>query len=231
MYCAEVPACASQVGLLKSIQSADSKDLGKLKILYSGSVAYAAPNYTAQCLAAKQAGVDSLYVSDSAAVVDRVQQDCASQGYNPLPVGYGASADNTWLTEPSLNGAYVVEANFPWFGTATAVEQDFHSALQQYDPSLLTAPTTFNANVSQVWASLEVYKAIVEQEKVAPTASSKDLVDAIYKLPAGWTVPGVTPPLTFGGAGKANPQIPCYFVAQVKDGKWTAPSSGYTCPQ
>ena len=231
MYCAEVPACASQVTVLKSIQSADSKDLGHLKIVYSGSVAYAAPNYTAQCLAAKQAGVDSLYVSDSAAVVDRVQEDCASQGYNPLPVGYGASADNTWLTEPSLNGAYVVEADFPWFGTTTTVEKDFHAALQQYDPSLLTAATTFNANVSQVWASLEVYKAIVEQENVAATASSKDLVNAIYKLPAGWTLADVTPPLTFGGPGKPNPQIECYFVAQVKDGKWTAPSSGYTCPQ
>jgi branched-chain amino acid transport system substrate-binding protein len=231
MYCAEVPACASQVTLLKSIQSSDAKDLGRLKITYSGSVAYAAPNYTAQCLAAKQDGVNSLYVSDSAAVAVRVEQDCASQGYNPLPVGYGASADNSWLSEPSLNGAYVVEEDFPWFGTTTTVEKDFHAALQNYDPSLLTAATTFNANVSQVWASLQVYKAIVEQEHVAPTASSKELISAIYKLPAGWSLPDVTPPLTFGGPGRPNPQIPCYFVAQVKGGQWTSPSSGYTCPQ
>lgn len=231
MYCAEVPACASQVTLLKTIRGADARDLGGLKIAYSGSVAYAAPNYTAQCLAAKQAGVNSLYVSDSAAVAVRVQQNCASQGYNPLPVGYGASADNSWLSQSSLNGAYVVEEDFPWFGTSTTVEKDFHSALQQYDPSLLTAATTFNANDSQVWASLEVYKAIVEQEKVAAAATSQDMISAIYKLPPGWSLPDVTPPLTFGGPGKPNPQIPCYFVARVRSGQWTAPSAGYTCPQ
>jgi branched-chain amino acid transport system substrate-binding protein len=231
MYCSEVPGCASQVTQLKSLATADSSALNGLSVIYSGSVSGSAPNYTAQCLAAEQSGANALYVSDSAAVTVRVMQDCASQGYKPVAVGYGASADNTWLKQSSLNGTDVVEEDFPWFGTSTQPEKDFHAALQQYDPNLLTASQTFSANDSQVWASLEAFKAIMEAQKVPPTATSADVVKAIYAMPAGWSVKDVTPPLTYGGPGKPNPQITCYFTAQIKDGQWTEPNTGYTCPK
>ena len=44
------------------------------------SIAAAAPNYTAQCVAAKQAGVTAVFIGDSTSVIARVAQDCDKQG-------------------------------------------------------------------------------------------------------------------------------------------------------
>lgn len=43
--------------------------------MYSGSISATAPNYTAQCVAAAQAGADGLFPADGMTVV-RVADDC-----------------------------------------------------------------------------------------------------------------------------------------------------------
>ena len=43
-------------------------------------IGFAAPNYTAQCLAAKQAGATAMSVGDASSIVVKVAQDCATQG-------------------------------------------------------------------------------------------------------------------------------------------------------
>ncbi|CUU56199.1 branched-chain amino acid transport system substrate-binding protein [Parafrankia irregularis] len=229
MYCTEAPACASQTEVLTKATAKYSAALNGISIAYTGTVASSAPNYTAQCLAAKQAGVDALYVANSASVTVRILKDCASQGFKPTVVGYGPSADDSWLTEPALDGALVEEQNFPWFGTETEVEKTLQAAIAQYAPDL-SKSHTFNANISQTWASLEVYKAIVEQGKLTPSSTAENLVDAIHALPKGWKVDGVTPPLTFGAAGSPNPAISCYYTAKVENGAWVEPTPGkYDC--
>jgi branched-chain amino acid transport system substrate-binding protein len=229
MYCSEVPACAAQTTAFKSQAAAHASSLGGVQVVYSGAVSGSAPSYTAQCLAAKQAGANAMFVSDSAAIADRVFKDCASQGYTPMPLGYGPSVDASWLGQPSFAGAYVTEENFPWFASSTPAEIVFHSAIKKYDPALLTA-VTFNANTSQVWAALEVYKAVMLKANAGDNPTPQKVVEALYSLPAGWSVAGVTPPLTFA-KDKPNPPVDCYFLIQIKDKNWTAADDGkVTCP-
>src|SRR5260370_30635387 len=119
MYCAESPACAAQTAVFKSRPAADASTLGEVQVVSAAAVSGSAPSYTAQCLAAKQAGANAMFVSDSAAIADRVFKDCASQGYTPMPLGYAPSVDDSWLGQPSFDGAHITEENFPSFPSST----------------------------------------------------------------------------------------------------------------
>ena len=51
---------------------------------YNAEIAATAPNYTAQCLAAKQAGVTSINIGSPAPCPPEWAEDCSQQGYNPI---------------------------------------------------------------------------------------------------------------------------------------------------
>jgi hypothetical protein len=143
-------------------------------------------------------------------------------------LGSGAQADNTWLKDPAFEGTYVYQADFPWVASSTPAQQDFQNALKQYAPGELTS-VTFNPNDSQVWAALEVFKAAIERAK--PTSfTASTVLSSIYALPASFSIPGITPPLTYA-KNAPNPNIDCYFLVQIKSGKWMVPGSGNPiCP-
>jgi branched-chain amino acid transport system substrate-binding protein len=228
-YCSEVPICAAQVSSLASQIKSDPALAPGASISYQGAVSASAPNYTAECLAMQQAGANAMYVVDGAATTVRVVNDCATQGFKPTVIGSGASADNTWLSDANFQDALVPQENFPWFSTATAGAREFNDALQTYDPGILTQPT-YNANVAQVWASLEVYAAAMTRANAGDNPTAADALNAMYALPAGFSIAGVTPPLTYT-KGKANPDDRCYFQAEIQNGKWTVPGSGAAiCP-
>ena len=80
-YCAEAPICAQAVPPAKAV----ARLLGMS--LTAGAISASEPSYTAQCLAAKSAGVDAIWVADTAPVVQRFAANCGQQGYDPQEVG------------------------------------------------------------------------------------------------------------------------------------------------
>ncbi len=84
LYCSESVSCAEGAPLVK----AAGKQLG-VPVVYSAEVAMSAPNYTAQCVAAQQAHVTSIFIGDSPSILARVANDCAQQGYNPIWIEEG----------------------------------------------------------------------------------------------------------------------------------------------
>ena len=79
MYCAEAAVCAEGVAPLKVA----AQSLG-IPLVYDTSITYDAPNYTAPCLAAKQAGADVLWIAQAVAATLSAGNSCAQQGYTPL---------------------------------------------------------------------------------------------------------------------------------------------------
>jgi branched-chain amino acid transport system substrate-binding protein len=228
MYCTEVPVCATSAATLKASIATNPSEFSGLKIVYTGGVSGSAPSYAAQCLAAQQAGADSLVISDGAAVSLRVMNNCGSQGFKPTLIGSGAEADNTWLADTLFNGVQVYQPNFPWIADSTPQQQAFQSALKQYAPQELTS-ATYNPNDAQVWAALEVFATAVDMAKPT-TFNSAAVLAALYALPANFTVPSLTPPLTYK-KNSPNPAVNCYFLVQIESGKYTVSNNGtYTCP-
>ena len=79
LYCAESPICQNGVAPFKATAKAEGITVG-----YVSSISFSAPSYTAECLAAKQGGVQIMNVADAVTVVEHVASDCSEAGLYPL---------------------------------------------------------------------------------------------------------------------------------------------------
>lgn len=213
LYCAEAPSCQETVPKIK----AEGTKL-RVPVVYSASISATAPNYTAQCVAAKQAHVTGLYVSHSSAVVANVARDCSRQGYNPviLEAGTGFSMklastpgtkDRLWISFPIL----------PFFVDKPEVRK-MNEALDKYYPGERTNVDAWSTFASQAWTGALLIERAVEASGVnssgaLSSAAIKKGLDSLKNETLG----GWSPPLTFT-AGKPH-SVGCWYTARIQNGK------------
>jgi branched-chain amino acid transport system substrate-binding protein len=213
IYCTEVAQCAQAVGVWKS----DVKIIPGMK--FGGVVAASetAPNYTAQCLVMKEAGVNALFPAGPPP--GTIATDCAQQGYHPLFLGSEGTITNADVTNPNLNGALQNQQGFPWFLDSTPAEKTFQAAEGKVWPQS-TTPTDISAG----WTGLQLLGAALANVPASKTVTSQDVLNGLYAL-HGTTLGGLSPsPITFT-QGKPTSQR-CYFVVQIKNKKWEAFDGG-----
>lgn len=212
LYCAESPQCQQSIELIKSA----GQQLG-VPDVYAASISKTAPNYTAQCLAAQQAGVTALIVEQSAPVIVNVAKDCDRQGYHPIYVIEGTGFT---MQEPSAAGLrdnlWAPFPDIPFFADTPFV-QKMNSVLDQYYPGLRTNPVDWAQNSVQTWTGGLLIQAAVAAAGVGPSnaVSAADVSKGLDSQ-QGATLDGWSPPLTFA-AGKPHP-VKCWFTARVQNG-------------
>jgi branched-chain amino acid transport system substrate-binding protein len=214
LYCAELPACAATNTLLQVF----GKPLG-VSVSYSSKVAATAPDFTAVCQGLKSSGVQSYTLGLAAATLKQVATQCGQQGLKAKLVVSNV-ADSTFPSDPAFDGIEVVDAMFPFFDDSTPATQEFHAALKQFAPSLGTAASPLNSEVTQAWASGKLFEAAVTTSG-ASTVTSATVKQGLYKLTAD-TLGGLTVPLTFT-PGKASNHN-CYFTYTIANGKFVEPN-------
>jgi branched-chain amino acid transport system substrate-binding protein len=212
LYCAESPDCAD----LGTQMTAVGKTVG-IPVTYAASISASAPNYTAQCLAAKQAGVTGLFVGDASAIIVRVAADCAQQNYNPVFVTQGAGGGENENTAPGLKDNLWSEyPDLPFFADTPAI-QAFDQAVNKYSPGVLQNKEVFTENAFMGWISMTLFQKALTASGVA----SKSVVSAATVLSGlnalkSETLDGMAPALTFA-AGKTH-AVTCYFTGRVQNG-------------
>lgn len=217
VYCAEVAACKQSVPALQGYAKAFNLDMST-----SAAIAVAAPSYTAQCLAAKQAGAQALIIDASYAAGSRFAPACAEQGYSPVYVIPSGAFDNRYLQVAQVNGAYVPATNALWFAGTPAVTQ-FQQAMAKYEPSAALGPNPMSG-----WTGGVLFAAAAASLPAKPTPA--DVFTALYALPKNDTLNGLAPPLDFHSGAPAS-QVNCFFLAQINGGKLTAPTgTAAICP-
>jgi branched-chain amino acid transport system substrate-binding protein len=217
VYCAEVAACKQTVPALQGYAKAF-----QLSMSTSAAIAVAAPSYTAQCLAAKQAGAQALIVDASYAAGSRFAPACAQQGYSPVYVIPSGAFDNRYLQLSQVNGAYVPTTNALWFDSTPAVTQ-FQQAMGKYEASTALGPNPMSG-----WTGGALFGATAA--KLPAKATAADVFTALYSLPKDDTLNGLTPPLNFHSGAPAS-QVTCFFLAQINGSKLTAPKgTAPICP-
>jgi branched-chain amino acid transport system substrate-binding protein len=205
-YCTEVPQCKTAVAIWK----ADAPKNGMKFGLGIGAPTNA-PNYTAQCVALKEAGVDAVFPIVSP---PQFADDCSRQGYHPIYIGSQGTLQNKYAQNPNLNGAYQNQTGFPWMLDNTPALQEFHAAM---DSVLASADNP--AGIAASWTGLMMLDKALANVSATPTA--QDVYNGLYAM-HGETLGGLAAtPLTFT-QGKPTTQR-CYFVTQIKNGNWTAP--------
>ncbi|HEX3513889.1 MAG TPA: ABC transporter substrate-binding protein [Trebonia sp.] len=211
-YCAESAQCQQSVPLIK----AAGQSVG-VPVVYSASIAATAPNYTAQCVAAKQAGVKAIFIGDSITVIDRVASDCNQQGYDPIYVTEGTGFQNMALTTPGLeNNLWSSYPILPYFSTKSSVTA-MNAILDKYYPGATADTLTWSEFAAQAWTgALLIAQAVKNAGVTSSTAvSSATITDGLNKV-SDETLGGFSPPLTFTGAKHS---VDCWYTGRVQSGK------------
>ncbi len=211
LYCAEDPNCAQAVPLTKL----DAKSEG-VDVNYTAAISASAPNYLAQCLAAKSAGSQAMFIAASnAPAIERVASDCASQGYVPTEITASGTVPDSALTKPGFNKNNVVgEVNtFPYFLNNTPATMLFHQVMDKYLPNA-QRPTV----VAAAWTGMELFATAAANAGDNPTTQA--VYSGLYGLD-GSTLGGLAPPLTFK-AGQPN-LVNCFYLVRSSNGKYVAP--------
>ena len=222
IYCKESPGCTG----VKTIMF----DLGLSKAngadpVYNAEVSLASPSFTAPCLAAKQAGVQTLAVAFDGANLIRLAKDCAKQGFTPTYAFGGTIATDDVAASGAVEGAVSGQSQAAWFKTDGEIGEH-RAAMKKYFPK---DPVT-SSTVSGWVAGLALQKAIENALKDDPDSklTSEDIRKGLGEI-KDETFNGTTPPVTFTEDGVQEQSL-CAFSITVKDGKWVENGNEAVCP-
>jgi branched-chain amino acid transport system substrate-binding protein len=212
LYCSETPICANANRTLQGHQS----QLSPAQLVYSAQISLAQPDYTAECLGAKNANVQLLLVAADSGSLGRVGANCAQQSYRPQLAAPGLAVNNASASDANLEGLTTATPVFLWFSSDTPGTQTFRQAVQQFAPGYIPDGTS-----AAVWtAGMLLARA---GKSLGPAPSPAQLAQGLWSL-KNYNVEGLSAvSLTFTQGAPATDSGGCYFFAQVVHGKWSSP--------
>lgn len=219
-YCAESPQCQQGVPVIKRNAAAAG-----LSDIYDVSIAATAPNYTAQCVAAKQANVQALIVLHISPTVARVGQDCTTQQYQPIYITEGTGFSEHEATAPGIvNNLWTEFPILPYWANQPEVKL-FRDTVDKYYPGLRDKPDAWAEPAAQAWTAGLLIRDGVRASGLGPraTPSAQALLQGLNSLSHD-TLDGWSPPLTFK-PGKPH-LVDCWFIGHVDHGKRTLVNGG-----
>jgi branched-chain amino acid transport system substrate-binding protein len=213
----------------KPLFDAAVKDNG-MEIVSDQTADPTAPNYTAECLAAKNADADTFRASGIA--LNNVVRDCNRQQYTPDYLSSeGQPAQQALATDAGFKDFNAVGAisHFPYFQEYKQTKA-FWSAMEKYASQYLPGGkqyASYGIGAAIAWSSMEALQLAIENSGVAATAdvTSADIVKGLSMF-QGETLDGLAPPLTFGDGTTANAETKCYWQVTIKNQKYT-PTNGF----
>jgi len=214
VYCSAAPVCATLADPAKAAAEAQG-----IEFAFATAIPEQAPNYTAPCLAAKQAGVDGLWIAESSTVAVQFVQSCSAQGYHPKYLAFDGAIAASWLNEPGFEGFVGVEGNLPSFAKDNAAVADMNAALDKYSPGTTTDPN-FGPQASGTWASAQLFAAAAKAANVGDNATPAQMITGFHAL-KDETLGGLSPKLNYVEGQPTS--VKCWFYIGIKDKQFTLP--------
>jgi branched-chain amino acid transport system substrate-binding protein len=192
------------------------------ELAYDAPVSVAQPDYTAQCLNARDAKVDLLTLALDGASITRVVRSCAAVGYRPLIGTGGGLLTPSAAADPTLRafGAVTVSAEAPWTLSDTPGLREYHRALARWLPDQPADGASVMA-----WASAKLFEAAVAHLPGAAGSAPLTAASLLTGLGAIHTdsLGGLTGPLTFSPGEPRAISSGCIFFELLGPSGWTAP--------
>ena len=222
-----VPAGKTRLGTLQCVEAQICEDGDRIwndeapalgfRPVYRARASLAQPDFTAECLRARQAGVQTWIINLDATSLSRLAAACTRQGFRPT-FGMGSSNAAPHLAkDPNIGELIVGLPYFPWFLRDTPGRQQFHDAMARYAPSL--TPSAGHANG---WSAAKLMERALRT--VSGPVTSEAILAALWSL-RGDDLDGVTAPLTYAPNQNAVRAI-CWANVTVRDGNWISPDGG-----
>ena len=165
-----------------------------LSVVATEEVSASAPNYTAQCLAAKQAGATVLFEADAQIVDEKVIQDCYAQGYKPKVVIDGEILLPSLTTTPAINQAtYFTVPNLPYFAKNAQITA-MNNALKKYEPKVLK-DVNYGELPMETWVAGKMFQAAAAAGGLGANGrgdlgAADQRTELLERQHAGWPRPG-----------------------------------------
>jgi branched-chain amino acid transport system substrate-binding protein len=214
LYCVEDPTCSN--GLQSLIQPGGGAQAG-VTTVYSSSFSITQPDFTAQCLDAKQAGATFIYFAGDGDSLMRMANNCAAQGYKPLYVGDSIAITANLASNPNLNGLLAGQTDFPWVDAYTPAQATYQQAVKQYAPQLASSATT-----AAEWTAGML--AVAAAKNLTATPTSAQFFQGLWSI-KGNNLGGLAPPLTFNQNAPATPSN-CFFLMTLQNGQFVDLQNG-----
>lgn len=192
----------------------DAKPVG-FDHAYRGQASVAQPDYTAECLAARNAGVDVMFLILDTNSITRFVASCTRQGYRPRYGAATALVADRFKDDPNFEGFVAGTPVFPYFQTSTPASNEFQQARAAYGKGM-----ALHIGLGVGWTSGKLLERAAASLPEPPT--SQALLEGLWSI-RNDTLGGITMPLTFT---RDKPPVPlsCWFLIQVRKGEWTTPN-------
>lgn len=214
VYCAESQECQNALGWIKKY----GPDQG-VQLVYSSQISVAQPDFTAECLAARNSGADVVFFAGDDATIMRGATSCVRQSYSPLFASASVMQTDRMAQSPAFGGSgmkmFGNQAIFPWFlKTGTPGIQEFATRIAKYAQSANT-----DGAMATGWASAKLLEAALRS---APgNVTSAEIFKGLWTL-KNETLGGLIAPVSFS-EGQPSAKGRCWFPTAIQDGKWVAP--------
>ena len=190
-----------------------------MEVVYSAQASLAQPDFTAECLNARNANVELLLMSMDSNSVGRIARSCAQQGFRPQ-FGFGASIIvDTMKNDANFNEHLLGDTNvFPWFQDNTPATREFHAAAKKYG-------LTLGVGAATGWTSGKLLQK-AGANLTEPTSAA--ILKGLWSIKND-NLGGLTAPLTFAEGQPAKTGA-CWFAIQIQANKWVSPDNfSLTC--
>ena len=216
LACVEVQACARAYDLGESY----GPEFG-MKVVYRAKVSLVQPDFTSECLAARNAGAELMYVGIEVAGTERLARSCKSVSYQPLYGILSSVATRSIADNPALDKTAVGEVFMPWMLTSHPGIAEYQNGLKQHAPGVEPGP-----NPTAGWVSAKVLE--LATKNMAGPPSSENILAGLWSIKNN-DLGGLTAPLTFTKDQNA-PKVFCYWTVQLLRGQYMSPNGGQrTC--
>ncbi|MGH9034325.1 MAG: ABC transporter substrate-binding protein, partial [Acidimicrobiia bacterium] len=210
LACSDVKLCDN---FYKVLTGPEAKTLG-FEVVYQARPSLTQPDYTGECISARQAGADVMItILDNNSML-RVARSCARQNYKPQ---YGFF-DNVTLPsvadDPVTDGAVVATKAPPWPGKDQPGLVDLHQGFATAAPGIEVTGGHMNG-----WVSAKTFEAAARNLPDKPT--SEDILEGLWAL-NGDNLGGLTYPLHFQ-QDQPSPKKACWGVVLIQNKTFTMP--------
>ena len=205
--CSELQRCAE-------FEQAAAKAAPKvgLQYVYKVRASVAQPDYSAECLSARNAEAQVIFVALDSNSVARLALSCARQGYRPTFATMASIATDRFKDDANLDGIYVATNVFPYFQSGTPATDEYHQAFAAHSPK--SEP---GVGVATGWVAAKLFEKVAANMPEPPT--SEAVLRGLWSL-RGDTLGGIAMPLTFLENQLAPTAPVCWFNIAVQDRTW-----------
>jgi branched-chain amino acid transport system substrate-binding protein len=189
------------------------------KVVSRARASLAQPDFTAECLGAKNAGAQVLIMAMDSNSVGRVASSCARADFRPVLSWASSVTLDRHKDDPNLEGAVIPVPLEPWFLTDKPAVAQFVETLKRYAPGVLPGGSSENG-----WVAGKLFEKAAAAVPATGKPTSAGLLDGLWGI-RNETLGGLTYPLTFNRDQKAT-QVNCWYPVVIGKGSFNSPDGG-----